>query len=78
MFDGFAGSDFEDAVTVSGFEVVAIEVVGEAEVTAPGSAAESTQQRCRVVVLLGLRPFGADGQVAIGGFDVDRVAVDAG
>ena len=77
MFDGFCGGDFEDAVAVSGFEVVALEALGEAEAAAPGAAAEFTQQRCRVVVLLGLRPFGADGQVAVCGFDVDRVVIHA-
>ena len=77
MFDGFAGRDLEDAVAVVRLQLVAIQAVGEAEAAAPGPAAEFAQQRCVVVIGLGCWSFGADHQVAVGGLDVDGLAVDA-
>ena len=74
----FAGVDFKNAVPIAGLELVAIEAVGETEAAAPGAAAEFAQQRCVAVIAACGWAFGADHQVAIGGLDVDGVAVHPG
>ena len=78
MFHRFAGVDFKNAVPIAGLELVAIEAVGETEAAAPGAAAEFAQQRCVAVVAACCWAFGADHQVAIGGLDVDGVALHPG
>ena len=68
--------DLEDAVAEVGGELLAVEAVGEAKAAAPGAAAELAHQNgCRIV---GRRAFGADHQIAVGGFDVDGVPLDTG
>ena len=71
----FCGPDLKNAVPIAGLGLVAIEAVGETEAAAPGAAAEFAQQRCFGFVAVVRRSFGAYHQVAIGGLDVDRVAV---
>ena len=50
MLHSFAGVDFQNAVSTAGFELVAIEAVGEVEVGAAGDAAEFAQQRMAAMI----------------------------
>ena len=78
MLNGLAGGDLQDPVAIGGFELIAIEAVGEAEAATPRSVAELAEQGGCLITAAGFRALGADGEVAIGGLDVDGVAVDAG
>ena len=76
MVHRFSCRDLEDAVAEIGGELLAVETVGEAEAAAPGAAAELAQQNgCLIAAGNALS---ADHQVAIGGFDVDGVPLNAG
>ena len=72
----FSCRDLKDAVAEIGGELLAVEAVGEAEAAAPGAAAELAQQNGCFIAAGGA--LGADHQVAIGGFDVDGVALNTG
>ena len=72
----FSCRDLKDAVAEIGGELLAVEAVGEAEAAAPGAAAELAQQNGCFIAAGGA--LSADHQVAIGGFDVDGVPLNAG
>ena len=61
-----------------GFEALPVDAGGEAEAAAPGAIAEFAQERrLGIGGLLGGEALGADDEGAIGGFDIDRVALHA-
>ena len=60
------------------YKALPVDAGGEAEAAAPGAIAEFAQERrLGIGGLLGGEALGADDEGAIGGFDLDRVALHA-